>query len=747
MAINYFEMNATKSAGTTGTGFDQLVDFVKNDIQLSQSISTADMQEGLDAANGILGMIAEAIRETGAGSSGKFLAEDVGKINAYVRENHYEEFVKLHGDDGAEGETGFHKVQLDGALSTYGVRGKNSLVNDVLDSLLHIGFEVKDGVLVNEDGDANASLERMANIMNDFFIDRSNTGTGLDALTDAILGDRRLAWKVSDEDRYEGAEAANGINGLILEAMATTGAGENGKVTADDVRAINAWIRENKLEAFTALHGDDENGVETGFHKVQGDSAFSKIFGQNLVDTVADGIYHIGFEIEGDSFLNEDGAANASVQDVADYLTYFLSGQGSTGTGLDKLVQILKSDRGLAARTSAADINAGAEAADGLNHLIAEAIQTQGLDRDGVLNIEDVKAINAYIRENHYERFLELRGNDEDGVETGFHLVQGDGGKILNDATPGRCNSYSGDSIIDMVMDGLYHIGFEIKDDKLLNEDGVAMNKLGNIASWLNEFYMGQEVKFGTQSDDVMRGLNTADTLFGREGNDRMLGKAGNDHLDGGAGDDALMGGAGNDTVFGGTGNDKLQGGGDADVLIDGEGRDKSFGEDGDDVFLSRADGERDFFYGGNGADTFMFWVDGQMSSDTIHYFRGATEGDKIVLGGEVANFTLHRAKRGFTDIRLWDADGNSLGKLRAAGVTKDMVEIDQTAFAEYQSELLLTGVDVAAELEALGLGSALVEDVIAEQAPALDVASDLVTLAAPAELDIDQSALTAAVF
>jgi hypothetical protein len=91
--------------------------------------------------------------------------------------------------------------------------------------------------------------------------------------------------------------AVNGLNQLILEAKQATGVASNGIFTVSDVTAINAWIRANRLAEFTALHGDDDGTTETGFHLVQNDGATQQYRNQNLVDTVFDGIYHIGFLI------------------------------------------------------------------------------------------------------------------------------------------------------------------------------------------------------------------------------------------------------------------------------------------------------------------------------------------------------------------------------------------------------------------------------------------------------------------
>ncbi|MCP4943896.1 MAG: hypothetical protein GY924_18215, partial [Planctomycetaceae bacterium] len=224
------------------------------------------------------------------------------------------------------------------------------------------------------------------------------------------------------------------------------------------------------------LHGDDEKGEETGFHLVQNDGANTRMFGENFVNTVADGIYHLGFEIDGDNILNEDGDANATLSDLADWLNYFYVDQGTTGTGLDEFVQAIKSDRGLSRKTEAEDINGGAEAANELNKILVEAIKSTGSATDNVISVEDIKEINAYMRENHLERWIELHGDDEGCAETGFHLVQNDGSSIR----------YRGDNLINTVIDGVYHLGFEIRGDNILNEDGNKNANLGDLATWLN---------------------------------------------------------------------------------------------------------------------------------------------------------------------------------------------------------------------------------------------------------------------
>lgn len=161
------------------------------------------------------------------------------------------------------------------------------------------------------------------------------TGTGLDRIVEAILADpglnttanpRHLAQRLADN--RAGAAAAADINALIHEAVLATGIGADGTFSYDDVIAINTYIRADaaRYERFLVAHGNDEAGVETGYHLVQCDGATTQLRGQNFANTVADGIYHIGFIIQDGRFVNEDGDANARVTEMRNWLNYFYFG-------------------------------------------------------------------------------------------------------------------------------------------------------------------------------------------------------------------------------------------------------------------------------------------------------------------------------------------------------------------------------------------------------------------------------------
>ena len=150
------------------------------------------------------------------------------------------------------------------------------------------------------------------------------TGTGLDFAVRLVGSDPGLASRLTGQQIADGAAAADGMNQLIMSAMRATGAANDGVITTSDVYEMTQYIRARSLQTFTALHGDDENGIETGYHLVQGDGQSNELFGERAVDTIADGIYHAAFDIRWDRFANEDGNTNARLADVADWLTLLM---------------------------------------------------------------------------------------------------------------------------------------------------------------------------------------------------------------------------------------------------------------------------------------------------------------------------------------------------------------------------------------------------------------------------------------
>jgi hypothetical protein len=496
---------ATMPVGSTQTGLDQLVSLITTDAGLLRKVSAADIAGGAAAADAMNTLIVQAIRATGIANNGDITAGDVRDLNTWLRTNHLTEWTALHGDDEDCQETGFHLVQNDGASTK--LYDKNA-INTVADGLYHLGFEINGNRLVNEDGNDNASLTQVAQWLSNLLatdlagdtLDNAtvnpyasgSTGTGLDQLVNLITTDEGLNKKVATSEIYAGAQAADAMNALLIAAIKATGVANNGDISQADLRDLNTWLRTNHLTEWTVLHGDDEDCQETGFHLVQNDGASTKLYDKNAVNTVADGIYHLGFLINEGRLENEDGDKNASLKSVSEWLNGLLAAElagdtldnaavnpyasGSTGTGLDQLVNLITVDVGLNKKIATSEIYVGAQAADAMNALIIEAVRATGAADGGSIDSLEVRELNTWLRANHLNDWTVLHGDDEVGQETGFHLVQNDGAST----------QLYGRNAVNTVADGLYHLGFAIEGNRLVNEDGDKNASLNSVSEWLN---------------------------------------------------------------------------------------------------------------------------------------------------------------------------------------------------------------------------------------------------------------------
>ena len=561
--------------GSSGSGLDQVLGWIASDGGLAGTNQASSMAAGLAAVDDLNRLLIEGLAAIGVLQKAVLEVADVILLNAWVRDDSHPErlalFTTLHGDDEGGIETGYHTIQGDGGNRQFD--GK-ALIDTVLDGVYHFGFALNaDSTrFTNEDGADNAALSDVARWLTALKTDLATSQTGLDRIVETIVADPGLQAAIPWVDLQAGASAADGLNQLIVAGIAALQ--QNGAADSDTSRLsvtelgwINTWIRSDaqRLASFVALHGDDENGSETGYHLVQNDGATTRLFGKNAVNTIYDGIYHIGFTINGDGrFQNEDGNANAQVSDVAEWITYYYGDPSTAGTGLDRLVDWIKLDQGLARNTAAKDINDGLAAANGLNQLYGEAIDATGGNADGLLSRADLRAISQWIRENRYDAFVLLHGDDEgDGTETGFHLIQNDGGSTR----------FFGQNLVNTVADGLFHIGFEIQSENFVNEDGNTNQSLSDVSGWLNYFVNDIRLTTGTGDADTLIGNDGADQFVAYGGHDLLQGEGGADLLDGGWGRDSLLGGSGSDQLDGGFDNDLLDGGADADTyLVSGAG-------------------------------------------------------------------------------------------------------------------------------------------------------------------------------
>lgn len=491
--------------GTTGTGLDQLVTIIQEDNELNRRIPDSEQQDGAAAANAMNEIIVSTIKKLGLANDGTLTAADVMALADDIRANNYNAWYVAHGDDENNSETGFHLVQNDGATAQlFG----NNAVNTIADGLYHLGFGYRDGRVINEDGDRNASIESIAHWLNELLAedmgDLANpsvtplavgtTGTGLDMLVDVITADPGLTNRISLDEINAGAEAANTMNKIIVQSIKATGLANDGRITASDVATLADFIKDNHAGSWTRAHGDDENNVETGFHLVQGDGGQTRLYADAAVNTVADGLYHLGFGHTDGRLLNEDGKKNASLSDVAFWLDELLQddlaagtlrnpntgpfSEGTTGTGLDAIVEMVATDEGLLARSTSTDISTAAESADGLNKILIEAIKATAVGNDGVLDVHDLKLVDQWIGDNRLAQISSLNGTEINGVRTGFELAE-----HWHAASP-----LFGENGVNTVADAIYSLGYGIiYNDAVQSRSGKWQESLENVADWMNQ--------------------------------------------------------------------------------------------------------------------------------------------------------------------------------------------------------------------------------------------------------------------
>ncbi|MEE9356059.1 MAG: hypothetical protein V3U75_10765 [Methylococcaceae bacterium] len=86
-----------------------------------------------------------------------------------------------------------------------------------------------------------------------------------------------------------------------------------------------------------------------------------------------------------------------------------------------------------------------------MNKIIVAAIIATGVANDHVISTADTRELNDHLFLYNYEEWLELHGDDEGDIETGYHNVQGDGAKT----------TLFGRNAVNRVADSIYHLGFE----------------------------------------------------------------------------------------------------------------------------------------------------------------------------------------------------------------------------------------------------------------------------------------------
>jgi len=489
------------------TGLDQILEIIDNDRKLHSKIAQEDIDKARDAANQMNTLIKEAIKVNGLANDGVISVSDTMEINLYLVANHSDSWDALRAD--------YAKIEK----KTEILAMNRKAIKDVWGKIYNLGFEsTNNGKNTTDiDGDKKSSFTTVGYYLGavakndttalnnpDYTEVEGTTGTHLDVIANVILNDRGLLRKVPTSDLREGVRTANEMNKLIVEAIKVNGLANDGKISPADVRTMNNYLVANYETVWAELHGNDEDDVETGYHRVQNDGATTRMFGENVMNTIADGIYHLGYKTNlAKRLVNEDGNANQKFEDVAWWLDISLKQDieagkfanpdykevvGETGTSLDKIVPYIYNDEGLLLKVSMEDIREGARCANGMNKLLVEAIKKTGVAEDNYISTDEVKELNKYLVANHAAEWAELHGDDEDDAETGYHRVQNDGavGRMENKNT------------LNNLADGIYHLGYETEyKNNLVNEDGNKNVTFSNVSYWLNKYL----------KNDLARGL------------------------------------------------------------------------------------------------------------------------------------------------------------------------------------------------------------------------------------------------
>jgi Ca2+-binding RTX toxin-like protein len=295
----------------------------------------------------------------------------------------------------------------------------------------------------------------------------------LTSLTAAISADPGLRAATPAAQILLGLTASNNLNAVLLQTIASTHVNDDGLISEADMQTISTAVFNSPAnwQTFILNHGNDNGTIETGFHHVQSDGGNLVFQGRNFIDTVADAIFHYGFDIRNGRYFNEDGNDNELTADVAGWLNYFLNGVNVVhGSGLND------------------ELGTG--------------------------------TYSAYFAAARNETFLAGAGNDKIWSGDGNDKVMGGIGNDISGGGTGN-DSLFGETGNDTLWG-------EDGNDFLYGGDGI--DSLGGGRQ--NDVLYGgtaDDVLNGEDGNDILLGDTGNDKMSGGEGSDRMRGGLGAD--------------------------------------------------------------------------------------------------------------------------------------------------------------------------------------------------------------------------
>jgi Ca2+-binding RTX toxin-like protein len=315
----------------------------------------------------------------------------------------------------------------------------------------------------------------------------------LNSLYAAILADPGLKKDNPWTQIKKGLDAADRLDDLLMKVIGATGVNGDGQISKTDMMKISdvTYHTNDYFRPFILSHGNDA-GRTTAFHWVQNDGGTLVFQGRAFIDTVADAIYHYGFQIRNGRYFNEDGNDNETAVDVAGWLNYFLNGENIVyGSGHND------------------ELGSG--------------------------------KYSNYFAKARSETFLAGDGRDKIWADVGNDKVYGGSGNDVSGGGRGGDRMYG-----EAGKDTLYG---EDSSDRIYGGTGDDVLSGGNAADRL---FGGddQDTVYGDNGADRIYGGAGGDELSGGGAGDRLYGGIGRDKLMPGDAGDRVDGGTGADDIY-----------------------------------------------------------------------------------------------------------------------------------------------------------------------------------------------------
>lgn len=522
----------------TGTGLDSLIRIIETDAGVKSTISASKVDAGAQAAGELNHLIVDGIRELGLANDGTIDTADLRGLGDWIQEStaRNQTYREFYGANRNGVETGFQLVK--GEHGSTKLLGENA-IDEVADGIYSVGFGYDDDDrLLDVKGNSYRSITMTANWLDDLLSDadmktlsnpngslvvEGTTGTGLDVIADVFQSAPGLIANVSRTDIATAVRAADALNYMYLDGIKALGLGKDGEIDKRDVVDLDKWIHNNpgRFATFKDLEKDVRKVIDKGATLATLDEVFDGVHPHigHIVNHGIKGVYQIGngTDSKGNILYNYKGELDVGTRVAGEWFDQLLSAadkagwnkpaagqdnpdtgqggssgsgviEGTPGTGLDQLVDIIRTDPGLSARAAQGDIISPediaevARAAEAMNKMIVEAIKSRGLDDDGKISADEIKDISDYIQSDKAmaDEFVLLHGRDGgNGVESGLHLAVGDGGTA----------SLFGRHAVNIVAESVYSVGFDVVGDRVLDEDGDLGFSIFRTADYIDDLY------------------------------------------------------------------------------------------------------------------------------------------------------------------------------------------------------------------------------------------------------------------